>query len=477
MSKHPASERAAQPDDERAYTFDFAPLSEGGSAVHLTGWPDPSVSREFGASLNDADLGDLALAPVFPPVVADLLDLATAIYAADWLAPYHLHRGYRRLHIRLPLRCPTASEKAAGLLSELLDATTGSNWSFEFVLRSGPSRPAEQKAGLPFEAVPVDVALWSGGLDALAGLATRARQELGKRFVLVGVGGSDVVLGRQREVYNRLGPDLQRRASLACLPIHLSGISGLRKNKLSRARGVVYAMTGAAAAVLFGEDQLSVYENGVGALNLPYTRAEVGLDHSRSVHPLTLRLVSQVVTAVLDRPFTVHNPFLYTTKAAMVAGLTGDGLHSLIARASSCDSPHRSDPFQCGYCSSCVLRRQSLAAAGLDDPTRYVVPHEVPPKGDALAYARLASAQAERLGVLASEGPSAAARWEALARAHPVLDDIVDRCASDQGLVPEDMRSRFLDLFSRHADEWPAARPILAQNGLPVSTDRVPVPA
>jgi hypothetical protein len=452
--------------EERTYAFEFAPVAERAATARLVCSAEPGAERPFGVSLDDTELARLALAAV-PPAAADLLDLAVAVYAADRLAPYHLSRGYRRVRVRLPLRDPDSFEAAHDVLEELLEWTTGSHWTFAFPRRTAPLRVAERASALPFPRSPVEVALWSGGLDALAGLDARVRQDADTRFVLVGVGGSDVMLGRQRTVYDALGGDSARRASLARLPIHLSGLAGYPKNKLSRARGVVYALAGAATAVVHGATALAVYENGVGALNLPYTRAEVGLDHSRSVHPLTLRLVSRFVSAVLGDPFRVHNPFLYSTKAEMLAGLAADGGSGLVAVTSSCDSPHRREPVQCGYCSSCVLRRQSLAAAGLPDDTPYVVPHGEPPVGDTRAYVRLASAQAERLGALASSCDP----WEALAREHPVLDDVVDRCAEGEGLGPDAMRDRLIHLLSRHSTDWDAARQTLAQGGLPVHPD------
>ncbi len=455
-----AARQRVRDGEEQAYAFAFAPLVGFASEVRLTSWVAPARPRVFGVSLDDSELARHALA-VVPSVAADLLDLAAAIYAVDRLAPYHLHKGHRRVDVELPLRESVRFGSAAEALSELLAWTTGSSWSFSFPARAAPLRPAERSPALAFPRSPAEVALWSGGLDALAGLDARLRADPQARFALIGVGGNDVTLGRQQTVFDALGERFSGRASLARLPIHLHDVRGVPKNTLSRARGVVYALAGAAAALTHGERALAVYENGVGALNLPYTRAEVGLDHSRSVHPLSLRLASQFLSAVLGGPFRVHNPFLFSTKAEMLSGLAADGGSDVVALTSSCDSPHRSVPSQCGYCSSCVLRRQSLAAAGLPDDTRYVVPHGDPPKGDPLAYVRLASAQAERLGALAEGG------WEPLAREHPVLDDVVDRCAGDEGPDPSVFRSRLVRLLSRHADDWDAAREPLAAGGLP----------
>jgi hypothetical protein len=128
----------------------------------------------------------------------------------------------------------------------------------------------------------------------------------------------------------------------------------------------VFTLLGSACAYLMGQKVLNLYENGIGAINLPYRKSAIGLDHTRSVHPLTLLSVSNLVSELIGEKFTIRNPFLFRTKAEMCQQLAEDERYDLPALTVSCDSPHRKQPIQCGYCSSCILRKQALAASGID---------------------------------------------------------------------------------------------------------------
>ena len=396
------------------------------------------------------------------PAAIDLLDLAAAIYAADRLGRHTLEGVRPHVHLTLPVRAPQALREHEPLLQEILDWLTGSDWTFSFSQRSGLPRKSEVgPLRIPFPVENTECALWSGGLDALAGLYERASADDARRFLLIGTGANTQALGRQQDVFAGLHAVLLRRVSLVRIPIHPRGTGRMRSNGLARARGLVHMLVGSAVAVLLsGAGGLSVYENGVGALNLPYSKAQVGLDHSRSVHPLTLNLVSEFVSEVLRRPFEISNPFLFQTKAQMLGGLADDGQCDLIFRTSSCDSPRRKRSVQCGECSSCVLRRQSIAAAGLEDLTGYVSDCATRSEMDS----RFAQAASRQAGVIeACIGGDADSSWERLTREYPDLDDVVDRLA---GQAPAGMRAGFVALFRRHVADWRAAWPAFESVGL-----------
>lgn len=119
----------------------------------------------------------------------------------------------------------------------------------------------------------------------------------------------------------------------------------------------------------------------------------------------------------------------------------------------SCDSPHRQKPVQCGYCSSCLLRRQSLAATNIKDRTRYVVLHgKSPVKDPSLCFLNML-AQVRTLDSLfaVSDEP-----WKTLTKKFPILDDVVDRTATAENLLPADMRSRLIQLYQNYVSEWNA---------------------
>jgi hypothetical protein len=135
-----------------------------------------------------------------------------------------------------------------------------------------------------------------------------------------------------------------------------------------RTRGLVFLGIGAAAALQHRATRLIVAENGIGALNLPFTGAQSGAMTSRAVHPKTLDLMAQLVGALTDADFVIENPFISMTKGEMVRALP-EAAYETCAASESCDnaaSGRGSLERRCGHCTSCLLRRVSFHAAGRD---------------------------------------------------------------------------------------------------------------
>ena len=235
-------------------------------------------------------------------------------------------------------------------------------------------------------------------------------------------------------------------------------------------------MVGAACASLMGSQVLSVYENGVGAINLPYRASAVGLDHSRSVHPLTLLKVSEVVSELLGEKFLVQNPFLFWTKAEMCQALAEDGNIDLPSLTKSCDSSHlkHKQPSQCGYCSSCILRKQALAAAKIKDKTRYVVPHGNRPAGDPSLHWRHMLVQVSTFHKLLSTSNDIALQWEAFTgeSSFSTLEYIIDRTDEIEGLSPTEMQSRLIRLYQTYVAEWDSVESQIAAPFLDIDCEQ-----
>jgi hypothetical protein len=210
---------------------------------------------------------------------------------------------------------------------------------------------------------------------------------------------------------------------------------------------------------------LHVYENGIGAINLPYRKSAVGLDHSRSVHPETLFGVGLLMTELIGDNFKVRNPFLFQTKAEIMKSLADDARIDLASQTSSCDSPHRKpqQPTQCGYCSSCVLRKQALAASQLNDNTQYIVPHGNPPAGDIRLYLESMLAQVATLRDRLKASNREVDQWWALSQRFPELNDIVDRTHSEENMTLLEMRHQLIRLFQSYVSEWDLVMPSLLE--------------
>lgn len=202
------------------------------------------------------------------------------------------------------------------------------------------------------------------------------------------------------------------------------------------------------------QNALYLYENGIGAINLPYIKSSIGLDHSRSVHPITLLKVSDVLSDLLGQSFTVNNPFLFWTKAEMCRSLFENRSINVVKLTSSCDSPHRKQPTQCGYCSSCLLRKQSLSASMIRDETRYVVPHGEQPKGDVTLHFRHMKDQVSVLRSILDIDSAPSTQWEALTQRFPELDDIVDRMCTVEEMPNENLKAHLIRLYQSYISEW-----------------------
>ncbi|ESA38926.1 hypothetical protein N836_29470 [Leptolyngbya sp. Heron Island J] len=411
----------------------------------------------------------------FPSVIADLIDLAVAICAADRLTFQNLRQQQTRIHVLLPIRHPEILSKSSfqTKLSSLLEWATGSRWTFEFSNRNDSGRTIEQQLLLSSSDPHVDeVALWSGGLDALAGLYTRLKENREVSFMLFGTGSNDNVYARQEQVFQALQPSFPNRLNLCRVPVRFSESNLHTKNKISRARGIVFTLLGSACAYLMGQQVLSLYENGIGAINLPYRKSAVGLDHTRSVHPLTLLKVGDLVSDLIGEEFRIQNPFLFWTKAEMCKQLAEDERHDLPPLTISCDSPHRRQPIQCGYCSSCILRKQALTASQMMDKTRYIVPHGITPAGDTRLYLQHMLAQVSTFKELLNFSNGSSSQWGSLTRRLPELDDIVDRTNKLEGLESSEMKRTLIRLYRTYVAEWDIVEPHILKDFLNQTDNR-----
>jgi hypothetical protein len=222
-----------------------------------------------------------------------------------------------------------------------------------------------------------------------------------------------------------------------------------------RTRGFVFQVFGAVTAATAGLDVLHVYENGIGALNLPYSAAQLGSQATRATSPLTLALVSDLVTDVIGRRFRVLLPHQFETKAQMCSVFKDAQLSSLIQLAISCDNfPQRvADTPQCGVCPSCLLSRQSLFSAGLrtaDPSSRFR--HDIYSLSGAGSTRhsfpfRVMSSQAACIDIACgTEDP-----WTSLVHLYPMLLQVE---ADHMRRTGQSQQHRLVALYRRYCVEW-----------------------
>jgi hypothetical protein len=293
-----------------------------------------------------------------------------------------------------------------------------------------------------------EVALWSDGLDSLAGLYTRLLNNSGAYHVLVGTGSNSYVHKRQKQIVQEIDHLFPDRTLLIQIPYGWYNTPSLERNFSQRSRGLVFMLIGAACAYHMSCSSLSIYENGIGAINLPYSKTEVGVDQAKSVHPLSLLRVSELVSCILNSPFQFTNPYWLWTKAQMVESLVSTNLKDLIPFSSSCDRSHRLEEgvTQCGVCTSCLLRRQSLSALRANDSTSYDTKY-ISKKGLHLCDMQY---QVNKIRVLLKQSNP----WMSLSEEYHDLDDIVDQISSRNGQEVDSLRRQIIKLYSKYVDEW-----------------------
>jgi hypothetical protein len=369
------------------------------------------------------------------------------------------------MHLEVPIREPErwTTREALGSLADLLGYLTDDVWRLSFVpRRPGFSRASEAQGTLFRELplLPASAALFSGGLDSLGGLVTRLAEHPAETVVVFSGRTNKRIGAHQRSLLHELADAFPKRVRSVAVRFgferRLPGAYD-REEPSQRTRGFVFQAFGAVMAHMAGLDRLDVYENGVGAINLPYTEAQLGSQATRATHPMALRLMSALLSRVFDEPFTVALPYVFITKGELCIALRKAGLGRLAPRSVSCDGfPQRARAVQCGVCPSCLLRRQSLHHAGLSeaDP-RELYRHDVfdasaPDAREHRFNLRAMGGQVHLLRrAVATDNP-----WEALVTHYPDLEDAAHSLAAADDLTV--IRDALVALYCRYCDEWGA---------------------
>ncbi|WP_160163213.1 7-cyano-7-deazaguanine synthase [Nitrolancea hollandica] len=302
-------------------------------------------------------------------------------------------------------------------------------------------------------------ALFSGGLDSLAGLC-REFIDCPPESVVLLCGGTN---GRTVAVQRRLIAALRTRLGKTIIPVIVP--FGLRQRgsqydgdeRTQRTRGFVYQTLGAVTAIMAGADSLAVYEPGVGAINLAYTTAQLGTQSARACHPQAVAAMGDLIRMAVGKPFKIRLPFPFFTKAQLCTSLPELGLSDLVEYTVSCDGFPQRVPgrVQCGLCTSCLLRRQAVFASGLmeyDATAAYVndVFDPMVPLPQAKLYPlRAMLDQVETL----QHTLDCAEPWKMLSRRYPQLLEVAV-ALSATGRQLTDIESQIVDLYRRYCSEW-----------------------
>ena len=393
------------------------------------------------------------------PAVADLIELGAAVQLVDRMERRPPARcggdsWARKLRLVVGVRNPDlwGADGVSRQLRELLMWLTDDYWVIDFVARAGSVRPGESFRFLfenPTEGAVVS--LYSGGLDSYAGLALELSEDTVP--VLVSV----VPNTRQGASQSHTLGSLQEQFGVAvprvAVKSHLRGMQS--RESSNRTRGFGFLAVAASVAAMSDISTVHVYENGIGAINLPYSRAQGGAQSTRSMHPKTLCRAGALFSAVLDHPIMLVNTNQYRTKGELCRQMPV-ALRSVVPRVMSCDTAfvHRASKVpNCGTCTSCLLRRQALWSADLgrfDRQTQY--------RRDVVDAGTTIPAVPRDLKMMLSQ----AARMErALSGDKPMrrllveFPELIDACDVLPSLDPETVvEEQIVGMLERYVEEW-----------------------
>ena len=445
--------RTAQADGDGVGHFEF--LEPGAVPRHPVAVPCV-VGRDL--VIRPDELGDYCL-KALPPRVDDLLLVAGAVAFVDRAVRRRTAKGWeRRLHLVVPVLDPDfwADRRVSAALLTVLRLLTGDAWHFEFARRRSrlAARPRQER--LPFGDRPAMVLPFSDGLDSLAVARLTAAREPHAGLVLVTVGrlrdpDTDWRIRHFKDRYHR---------------VRLPFAAPRRESKVRfreasyRSRAFLFGVASGIAAGLLGTRRALVAESGQGSLGPALTSIGNEVPDVR-MHPTFTAALSDLLTLVLGQRVRFEHPRMWCTKGETLKDLVDARLSDDWQRTRSCPrdardlkSRHR---IQCGVCASCLLRRQSLAVAGLGaDAEEYQWPRLSARDLSAAAVdgARPTRRNDERH---AACGALAMAEFAALARRPD--DDASLRLAEDDLATaldepPAEIRGCLRRLLSAHRAEW-----------------------
>lgn len=315
-----------------------------------------------------------------PDRILDLLEIAAYVFAADRFAlrgkseavEYHAWARDMRFAIRIRDKKFWSSRETRDKLTAALQFMTG-DISYDFKFLSGHSTQpfnlldkeefALQKKG------PVSVVLFSGGLDSLAGTLQRL-ETTGESVCLIShQSGGPVTKRTQRLLVDALRLKYKTRINHYAFGCGLKGVRAPDENQ--RTRAFLFASTAFAPrlARCLGLNVAYAYENGITSLNLLRRQDLINSRASRTTHPKTLALMSDLLSTVNEGEFKIVNPLWDQTKADVLKIVDKHGGRDLVSSSVSCSTTYKRDQNRthCGTCFQCLDRRLASYSAQMED--------------------------------------------------------------------------------------------------------------
>jgi hypothetical protein len=248
--------------------------------------------RNENISLSIDDISKRMVTDV-PDMLADLLEVATYVYCADQLisrggdAMQGLGKAWRRrLNFVIPVREPDRWKRPEinECLVKLLAFMSDEEFRFLFQPAASPRAGSSyfnfsDANNTGFQAD--EIALFSGGLDSLAGVVDQLEHER-NRILLVSHRSSPQIFERQKYLAGELTSRFPKRVFHVPVRITKHNVEAIETTQ--RTRSFLFAALAVVVGRLAGQKRLRFYENGVVSFNLPIAKSG-GWGPGNTQHP------------------------------------------------------------------------------------------------------------------------------------------------------------------------------------------------
>ena len=424
-------------------------ILEAGQAPSRRG-PKGRVYATIGSEIKcDKDIFDSYCHEGWSDIHHDLLIVCAAVEFADrrW-ARANTHWA-RHIHVTAPVIELSIWQDAsiAHNLCDTLRHLTGDEWRFSFVRHEGAATSKPRQGPLfPNQHKEFAIA-YSEGLDSLSVSGLYDENDVA---VCVRVSKFRQATRKDERPFDRLPFDVNL---------------GKRSYEDSaRSRGFKFAAVTAIAAQLSNVSRIIVPESGQGALG-PVLLPLLNIYPDYRNHPTFFRKMERFIKGLLGVDLSYQQPRLWHTKSETIAAfLAKPGVSpQRVIDTRSCWQQRFNvrvggQVRQCGVCAACLLRRMSLSAAGVEEPSaKYAVENlkanrfsDALPKqgsfrssGTLYDYGYMGARHLQQLAELAGAGEAA-------------LKPFVFQIADALGASVDDVTGKLRAMLVRHSEEWAA---------------------
>lgn len=311
-----------------------------------------------------------------PNRILDLLEIAAYVFAGDRLSSrgpkeaVEYHSWLRSFRYVIRVRDADFWNQAAvkdKLIAALMFMTGDREYVFDFVPgQSTPPTSLFDREEFKIEQRgQASVALFSGGLDSLAGALERLNTTNDDLYLISHRSGQPSTKRTQKKLIEALMRDYPGRIHHYSFECGLCRVRAAEETQ--RTRAFLFNSIAFALAHRLSLTSFYAYENGITSLNFARRQDLINARASRTTHPKTHALMSAFLSEFQDASVKVINPFWQHTKADVFQALDRNGGRELIGSAVSCSKTfQRLEPAtQCGGCFQCIDRRIAAYAANL----------------------------------------------------------------------------------------------------------------